>query len=223
MFDFDAGKFLIIGIVALIVIGPKELPRVLRQVGQTVGRVRRMASEFQGQFMDAMKEADLETIRQDLKKIGDDTHAELNTHFDPARDIQRELTASLEAPAVAAAIPAMAEAPAIGGHHFDLPHPQLTDTTSDDDESGTLAAAGLAPVVDDAFLPAADLEPAVPVEQSPVGSIERPAQRLDAKKRKIVVAKRQALATQRTHAVCDRTAIERLRPPRARGQEIAQR
>ena len=47
-----------IGIVALIVIGPKELPRVMRQLGQAVAKMRRMAAEFRGQFMDAMREAD---------------------------------------------------------------------------------------------------------------------------------------------------------------------
>ncbi len=108
MFDFDAGKLLIIGIVALIVIGPKELPRVMRQVGQAVGKLRRMASEFQGQFMDAMKEADLQDVRDEMSKLK--SHTDLSTHFDPARDIQRELTH-----AVSAAVdePVMTEAAAI--------------------------------------------------------------------------------------------------------------
>ena len=62
MFDIDSGKLLIIGIVALVVIGPKELPGVLRQVGNALGKVRRMAAEFQGQFMDAMRESELEEL-----------------------------------------------------------------------------------------------------------------------------------------------------------------
>jgi sec-independent protein translocase protein TatB len=77
MFDFDAGKLLVFGIVALAVIPPKDLPRVLRTVGQYVGRMRRMASEFQGQFMDAMKEAEkaaeLESLKKELKSIDDST------------------------------------------------------------------------------------------------------------------------------------------------------
>ena len=55
MFDFDVGKLLVVGIVALAVIPPKDLPRVMRTVGQAVGKMRRMAAEFQGQFMDAMQ------------------------------------------------------------------------------------------------------------------------------------------------------------------------
>ena len=53
MFDFDIGKLMVVGIVALAVIPPKDLPRVMRTVGQVVGKMRRMAAEFQGQFMDA--------------------------------------------------------------------------------------------------------------------------------------------------------------------------
>ena len=50
MFDISWGELLVIGMVALIVIGPKELPGVLRTIGQWMGKIRRMASEFQGQF-----------------------------------------------------------------------------------------------------------------------------------------------------------------------------
>lgn len=211
MFDFDAGKFLIIGVVALIVIGPKELPRVLRQVGQTVGRVRRMAAEFQGQFMDAMKEADIESIRQDLKKIGDEADAELKTTFDPARDIQRELTASLEAPATAAAVPAMTELPAAATEGFVLPPPvpDAAGTT----ESLDAAPAGMAPLA---------VEPDVDQPPSHVnGAAATPSPA--ASKRKIRMPKRRALAVSRIHAVTDRTAERALRPSRARAQEMAER
>lgn len=66
MFEFDASKLIIIGIVALIVIGPKDLPRVLRQLGQAMGKMRRMAAEFQGQFMEAMREADVADARAEV-------------------------------------------------------------------------------------------------------------------------------------------------------------
>ena len=57
MFDFfDTSKLLIIGAVALMVIPPKDLPTVLRQLGQAVGKLRRMATEFQGQFNEALKD-----------------------------------------------------------------------------------------------------------------------------------------------------------------------
>jgi sec-independent protein translocase protein TatB len=95
MLDFDASKLLIIGVVALVVIGPKDLPRVLRQVGQMVGKLRRMAGEFQGQFMDAMKEADLQDLRNEVAKLKDT--ASLDVAFDPVHDIRTELTKAVEA------------------------------------------------------------------------------------------------------------------------------
>src|ERR1700682_6126802 len=94
MLDFDAGKLFIIGIVALLVIGPKELPRVLRQLGQWTGKMRRMASEFQGQFMDAMREADLESLKKEVTDVAASANA--GTHFDPIGDVHREMTAALE-------------------------------------------------------------------------------------------------------------------------------
>lgn len=213
MFDFDAGKFLIIGVVALIVIGPKELPRVLRQVGQTVGRVRRMAAEFQGQFMDAMKEADIESIRQDLKKIGDEADAELKMDFDPARDIQRELTASLEVPAAAGAVPAMTELPAGPTDGFALPPPAPLEGPAAV-ESVDAAAAGAAPVA------VLELEPdaAAPLPTNGAVLALPPAP-----KRKIRMPKRRILAVSRVHAVSDRTAERPLRQARPRVQEMAER
>ena len=79
MFDISWGKLVIIGVVALLVIGPKELPGVLRQVGQWMAKIRRMAAEFQGQFQEAMREAEM----ADLKKQFDETTSSLNSALDP--------------------------------------------------------------------------------------------------------------------------------------------
>lgn len=71
MFDIGWSELLVIAVVALIAIGPKELPGVLRMVGQWVGKARRMASDFQGQFNEAMREAEM----ADIKKSFDDVSA----------------------------------------------------------------------------------------------------------------------------------------------------
>ena len=71
MFDIWWSELVVIGVVALIAIGPKELPGVLRTVGQWMGKARRMASEFQGQFNEAMREAEM----ADIKKTFDDASA----------------------------------------------------------------------------------------------------------------------------------------------------
>ncbi|MCA3673985.1 MAG: twin-arginine translocase subunit TatB, partial [Methylobacterium sp.] len=52
MFDISWGEFIIVGVVALIVIGPKELPGVIRAVGRSLAKLRTMAGEFRAQFDD---------------------------------------------------------------------------------------------------------------------------------------------------------------------------
>jgi sec-independent protein translocase protein TatB len=81
MFDIGWGELVVIGIVALIAIGPKELPTVLRTLGQWMGKIRRMANEFQGQFQEALREAEM----ADLKKQADDLKSSVSdfTNFDP--------------------------------------------------------------------------------------------------------------------------------------------
>ena len=62
MFDIGWSELVVIAVVALIAIGPKELPGVLRMVGQWMGKARNMAAEFQGQFQEAMREAVLPRV-----------------------------------------------------------------------------------------------------------------------------------------------------------------
>jgi sec-independent protein translocase protein TatB len=93
MFDISWGKLVIIGVVALLVIGPKELPAVLRQLGQAMAKIRRMAAEFQGQFQEAMREAEM----ADLKKSFDETTAGLQSTFDTT-DIKNELEKMIQDP-----------------------------------------------------------------------------------------------------------------------------
>jgi len=99
MFDISWGKLVIIGVVALLVIGPKELPAVLRQLGQAMAKIRRMAAEFQGQFQEAMREAEM----ADLKKQFDDTTSAIKSTFDTT-DIKNELEKMIQDP-VAASTP----------------------------------------------------------------------------------------------------------------------
>jgi sec-independent protein translocase protein TatB len=101
MFDLDAGKLIVIGIVALIAIPTKDLPRVLRQVGQATGRLRRMAADFQGQFMDAMREAELADLHKDLKSEVDSAFAAVkpDVSFDPLTEAREHIVGALEAPA----------------------------------------------------------------------------------------------------------------------------
>jgi sec-independent protein translocase protein TatB len=71
MFDIGWSEFVLIAVVALIAIGPKELPGVLRMVGQWMGKARKMAAEFQGQFQEAMREAEMADLKKSFDEIRD--------------------------------------------------------------------------------------------------------------------------------------------------------
>ena len=86
MFDISWSEFLLIGIVALIVIGPKELPAVMRTLGQWTRKVRGMAAEFQNQFQEAMREAEM----ADLKKQVDDMAHDV-TDIDPLKGVREDI------------------------------------------------------------------------------------------------------------------------------------
>ena len=100
MFNFGWGEIVLIGMVALIAIGPKELPTVLRSVGQMMAKVRRMAAEFQGQFQEALREAEI----ADLKKQAEDFTSSVKnqvtdfTKIDPLAETKKEIESAFDAP-----------------------------------------------------------------------------------------------------------------------------
>jgi sec-independent protein translocase protein TatB len=71
MFDFGFGytEMFVVAVVAIIVIGPKDLPRVLRAFGKTVAKMRGMAREFQGHLDSAMKEAGVDEVKKEFDNI----------------------------------------------------------------------------------------------------------------------------------------------------------
>ncbi len=115
MFDISWTEFLLVGVVALIVIGPKELPGVLRTLGQYTRKVRSMAADFQNQFQEAMREAEM----ADLKKQVDDIAQDFK-HFDPLKGVRddvnamgKDLETSLKHDPNAAEVPSRQAEPAV--------------------------------------------------------------------------------------------------------------
>jgi len=110
MFDIGWSEMMLIGVVALIVIGPKELPGMLRTVGRTITKLRRMAGEFQGQFQDALKEAELSEMRSEIGNIADSARKSFagTEAFDPLRSIREEIRSTVEGGAKPAAPEAVA-------------------------------------------------------------------------------------------------------------------
>src|SRR5262245_16079480 len=79
MFDITSSKLLILGIVALLVIGPKDLPALLRTIGKYMGIIKRHAAEFRAQFDEAMRESELEQLRKEVEKVGSETEATIRS------------------------------------------------------------------------------------------------------------------------------------------------
>jgi sec-independent protein translocase protein TatB len=141
MLDMSWGEVMVIGAVALIVIGPKDLPRALRTVGQVTGKLRRMAAEFQGQFNEAIREAELDEVKQQLQGVNESVSSLNNTNFNPIQTIRDELKGAVEKPVTAASpeqepqpagdasVQAIVEgrAPAPADPLIDLPPPPMDD------------------------------------------------------------------------------------------------
>lgn len=143
MFDIGWSELLVIGVVALIAIGPKELPGVLRAMGHWMGKVRRMASDFQDQFREAMREAEV----ADLKRQFDEASAKATSAFtNPLETAQKEVEAAFgtepkasdttaEMPALATADPGAIEpaatAPVAEAPPAAVPEPATADAPLD--------------------------------------------------------------------------------------------
>ena len=78
MFDIGWSELLVIAVVAIIVVGPKDLPRMMRTFGSYAGKLRRMAADFQRQFDDAMREAEIEEVRKAMHSVRDDLNAPID-------------------------------------------------------------------------------------------------------------------------------------------------
>jgi sec-independent protein translocase protein TatB len=132
MFDISWTEFLLIGVVALIFIGPKELPAVLRTLGQWTRRIRSMAADFQNQFQEAMREAEM----ADLKKQVDDIAHDIKS-YDPLKDVRADVEAAGKDIQSSLELAAPAE-------------PAATAPATDYSREAAVVAAAIAPVVPEA-------------------------------------------------------------------------
>jgi len=96
MFDVTSSKLLILGVVALLVVGPKDLPALLRTVGRYMGIIKRHAAEFRAQFDEAMREAELEQLKKEVEGLGSTAEAQM-------RAAEQSLQAELGDPVATAA------------------------------------------------------------------------------------------------------------------------
>ncbi len=95
MFDIGWQELFIVAVLALLVIGPKDLPRALRTMGKWVRKARVMARDFQGGLDDVMREAELDGVKDQLVSAsGLDIGKEIENTIDPTGDISRDMDMS---------------------------------------------------------------------------------------------------------------------------------
>lgn len=109
MFDITSSKLLILGIVALLIIGPKDLPALLRTIGKYMGIIKRQAAEFRAQFDEAIRKSELADLRKDVETLGRDAEqtmraAEQSVEKDWAQ-AQASVNTALDADAALPAAP----------------------------------------------------------------------------------------------------------------------
>jgi sec-independent protein translocase protein TatB len=144
LFDVGWQELFIIGLVAIVVIGPKDLPRVLRTVTLGIRKVRGMARDFQDGLEELAREADLQDLRKeieegvggelqkDIEGVGQDLQKDIESIGDPAREVEesvREIGGALDEP----------EQPKISSATAGEPAPQPAEHDADDKKTGGAA------------------------------------------------------------------------------------
>jgi sec-independent protein translocase protein TatB len=134
LLDFGWSELMLIGVVALIVIGPKDLPKALRVAGFWVRKARTLSREFQSSIEQMVREAELDEMRQELKKA---TEIDLEKEFHQAVDPTGSLAESLKPPE----LPNFSESPKVPADGEALAATETTDIAA----AGPEAPASMPP------------------------------------------------------------------------------
>lgn len=125
MFDIGWDEMALVAVVALIVIGPKDLPVVLRQIGRWTRKARELAGEFQRGVDDMVRESELSELKTQVEKATDPNalRREIEKSIDPTGDIAKSLEPPMvdqsQPPVTASVVETPAELPATAP--FDAP------------------------------------------------------------------------------------------------------
>ena len=111
MFEIGWTEMLVIAVVMIVVVGPKDLPKMLRTFGKTTAKLRSMAGDFQKQFNEALKEAELDDVKKSVDSLkGLNPAAEIRKQLNPfekaASDVRAGLDAAMKPKPAAPADPA---------------------------------------------------------------------------------------------------------------------
>ncbi|MBP5856923.1 twin-arginine translocase subunit TatB [Marivibrio halodurans] len=91
MLDIGWPELMVIAAITIVVVGPREIPRVLRTVNGYVRKARSLASEFHSSIEDMAREADLEDLKKKMKETGDEFTGDFEKSVDPTGDVSRSM------------------------------------------------------------------------------------------------------------------------------------
>ena len=112
MFDLEFSKLLLLGVIALLVIKPKDLPKTLRTLGYWVRHARQVASEFQGSIEQMVREAELADVKKDIEDATRQLNADIQNTLDPV-DVEKALNDPANMSHVISSAPPAIEPPAV--------------------------------------------------------------------------------------------------------------
>lgn len=97
MFDIGWTEMLVIAVVMIVVVGPKDLPKMLRTFGKTTAKLRAMAGDFQRQFNEALKEAELDDVKKSVDELRSLNPAStIRKHLNPFEQAGQDMRAGLD-------------------------------------------------------------------------------------------------------------------------------
>jgi sec-independent protein translocase protein TatB len=128
LFDLSMTELMLIGVVALVVIGPKDLPKALRVAGYWIGKARTLSREFHSSVEQMIREAELDEVRQELKKA---TEIDLDKEFRQTIDPTGSLAESLKPPELPSPFePEAPSAPSPETHSYSSTEPAQAEAKS---------------------------------------------------------------------------------------------
>ena len=169
MFDIGWSELAVIAVVALVIIGPKDLPRVLRTVGQWIARARAVARDFQSSVDEMAREADLQDVKKQLDELRSTNVSELiEKHIDPKGEMRQAFEPPKE----------LSHDPFAGDNGRPSPYVPPPAETVADTPAGALAMDDTPSIaaIPDVVPPPADTPPAPPPAAGPPPAEPQPAE-----------------------------------------------
>ena len=136
MFDIGWPEMALVAVIALIIIGPKDLPRILRYAGRWAGKARRMAREFQRNFDDMVRESDLGEIKKSVDQVGAfNAVKDIGNSIDPTGEMKKDIESLTKDAGETASDAPQSDAPQSDAPQSDAPQSEAPQSDVPETES----------------------------------------------------------------------------------------